>query len=268
MSEFKAGEIHNTYRAIEGSFLELLQHGENSGKDKMWAIGPLHQRKDVKELNDQDRRLMEWLDKQEPKSVLYVSFGTTTTFSESEIKELALGLEQSGVKFLWVLRDADRLDVVSNEKERRTQLPDGFEERMRGTGIVVREWVPQVEILRHPSTGGFMSHCGWNSCLESISMGVPIATWPMHLDQPMNAVLITEVLKVGVPVMEWRQRDELVSSSMIGKAVQKLMASEEGDVIRSRVVEMSEAVKHSVVEGGDCRLEWDCFVSHITRERS
>ena len=72
------------------------------------------------------------------------------------------------------------------------------EERTKGKGMVVREWVPQVKILGHPSTGGFMSHCGWNSCVESISMGVPIAAWPMHADQPFNAVLITKVLKVGV----------------------------------------------------------------------
>ncbi|PON41457.1 UDP-glucuronosyl/UDP-glucosyltransferase [Trema orientale] len=266
MSYSKSGELHNTYRAIEGSFAELLAHDKNSRKKKTWAMGPLPQNKNLKELRNQDKSLMEWLEKQEPKSVLYVSFGTTTTFSDNQIKELALGLEQSRVKFLWVLRDADRLDASSNEEERRTKLPYGFEERTRERGIVVREWVPQVEILGHPSTGGFMSHCGWNSCIESISMGVPIATWPMHFDQPTNAALITKVLKVGVAVVEWRQRDDLVNSSLISKAVIKLMASEEGDEIRRRVVEMSEEIKHAVAEGGDCRLEWDCFVSHITRE--
>ncbi|PON36679.1 UDP-glucuronosyl/UDP-glucosyltransferase [Parasponia andersonii] len=265
MSYSKAGELHNTYRAIEGSLVELLVNKKNSGK-KMWAIGPLPQMKNSTELRSQDKFLIEWLNKQEPKSVLYVCFGTTTTFSDKEIKELALGLEQSGVKFLWVLRDVDRLDVSSNEEERRTQLPDGFEERTRENGILVREWVPQVEILGHPSTGGFMSHCGWNSCMESLSMGVPIAAWPMHLDQPTNAVLVTKVLKVGVAVVEWTQIDELVSSSMISEAVRKLMASEEGEEIRRRVFEMSEAIKCSVSQEGDCRLEWDSFVSHITRE--
>ncbi|PON53927.1 UDP-glucuronosyl/UDP-glucosyltransferase [Parasponia andersonii] len=262
--KFQAGEIHNTSRAIEGSFLELLANDNTGGEKKIWAVGPLHQTTVSEEPRDSDKWLLEWLNKQEPNSVLYISFGTTTTFSNEEIKELALGLEESGVKFIWVLRDADKVNIFSDEEGRRPELPDGFEERMNGMGIVVREWVPQVKILGHPSTGGFMSHCGWNSCLESISMGVPIATWPMHSDQPYNALLIMKLLKVGVAVMEWGQRDELVSSSMINRAVRKLMASEEGDEIRKRAKEMGDAVKRSAVEGGGCRLEWDSFIAHIT----
>ncbi|PON86713.1 UDP-glucuronosyl/UDP-glucosyltransferase, partial [Trema orientale] len=263
--ECQAGEIQNSSRAIEGSFLELLADDNTGRGKKMWAVGPLHQTTVSKEPRDSDKWLLEWLDKREPNSVLYISFGTTTTLSNEEIKELALGLEESGVKFIWVLRDADKVNIFSDEEGRRPQLPDGFEERMKGMGIVVREWVPQVKILGHPSTAGFMSHCGWNSCLESISMGVPIATWPMHSDQPYNALLITKLLKVGVAVMEWGQRDELVSSSMINRAVRKLMASEEGDEIRKRAKEMGDAVKRSAVEGGGCRLEWDSFIAHITR---
>ncbi|PON81185.1 UDP-glucuronosyl/UDP-glucosyltransferase [Trema orientale] len=269
MSHFKAGELHNSSRAIEGSFLELLSNDQILLKRlKMWGVGPLHQTIIFKDLmKDQDMYVLEWLDQQEPNSVLYISFGTTTTFSNEEIKELALGLEQSGVKFIWVLRDADKVNIFSHEEERRPQLPDGFEERMKemGMGMVVRKWVSQVKILGHPSTGGFMSHCGWNSCMESISVGVPIAAWPMHSDQPYNALLITELLKVGVAVMEWGKREELITSSMISKAVKKLMVSDEGDEIRDRVVEMGDAVKRSVAEGGDCRLEWDSFIAHITR---
>ena len=98
-------------------------------------------------------------------------------------------------------------------------------------------------------------------------MGVPIVAWPMHSDQPMNALLLTALLKVGVAIIEWKQRDELVSSSMIKKAVRKLMASEEGNEIRKRAKEMGEKIKQSVTEGGDCRLEWDSFAAHITRSR-
>uniref|UniRef100_A0ABL6V3E6 Glycosyltransferase n=1 Tax=Cannabis sativa TaxID=3483 RepID=A0ABL6V3E6_CANSA len=181
-----------------------------------------------------------------------------------KIREIAIGLEESGVKFIWVLREGDKLVDLG---KRLSQVPDGFEERMKGMGMVVREWVPQVKILGHSSTGGFMSHCGWNSCMESIGMGVPLLTWPMQSDQPFNALLITKVLKVGVAVMEWSQRNELVTSSMISRGVRRIMGSdsEEGDEIRKRVVEMSEGVKQSVEEGGDCRLEWDSFIGHITR---
>ncbi|PON53928.1 UDP-glucuronosyl/UDP-glucosyltransferase [Parasponia andersonii] len=264
LSHFKAGELNNSCRAIEGSFIDQIS--SISSKMKRWAVGPLHQMTTYKELiKDQDKWLFEWLDQQEPNNVLYISFGTIFTLSDEDINEIALGLEQSGVKFIWVLRGhADKVNSLSNEG-RGPQLPDGFEERMRGMGLVVREWVPQVKILEHPSTGGFMSHCGWNSCMESISMGVPLAAWPLQVDQPLNALLITEVLKVGVAVREWWQRDELVTSSMISRAVRKLMASEGGEEMRKRVAEIGEKVKRSAAEGGDCRLEWDSFIAHITR---
>ena len=262
--KFQAGELYTSNKIIEGPFLDLLANDNNGGEKKVWAVGPLDQ---TTIFENRDKCLiLEWLDKQEPYSVLYMSFGTTVTLSNEEIKELAIGLEHSKVKFIWVLRDADKANIFSNEEERRPQLPNGFEERMKGMGMVVREWVPQVNVLRHPAIGGFMSHCGWNSCVESLTMGVPVVAWPMHSDQPFNAVLITKLLKVGVAVMEWGQRDEsLVTSLMISRAVRKLMDSKEGDEIRKRAEEMGNAVKRSVTEGGDCRLEWDSFIAHITR---
>ncbi|KAF4362759.1 hypothetical protein F8388_022416 [Cannabis sativa] len=266
--KFQAGEIFNTCRAIEGAFLESLVNDIGVEKNKFWAVGPLHQttmtRNELR--RDQDKWLLDWLDKQEPNSVLYISFGTTTIFSDEEIKEIAIGLELSGVKFIWALREGDKCDVLgTNEEGEGPQVPDGFEERMKGMGIVVREWVPQVEILGHSSTGGFMSHCGWNSCMESISMGVPLVTWPLHTDQPINALLITHVLKVGVAVMERQQRDEVVSSSTISRAVRTLMASNEGGEMRKRAEELGAEVRKSTEEGGVTRMEWDSFIAHITR---
>ncbi|KAI8538023.1 hypothetical protein RHMOL_Rhmol09G0068400 [Rhododendron molle] len=104
--------------------------------------------------------------------------------------------------------------------------------------MVVRDWAPQVEILGHPSTGGFMSHCGRNSCLESITMGMPMAAWPMHSDQPKNAFLVTDILRVGLPVNTWKQREETVTSSTIAKVVQNLISSKEGEEIRKRAEEL------------------------------
>ncbi|GAY63589.1 hypothetical protein CUMW_226830 [Citrus unshiu] len=101
--------------------------------------------------------------KQAPKSVVYISFGTTSTTDE-QINELAIGLEESKTKFTWVLRDADKGDIFA-EKGRRVEFPHVFEARMEGVGIVIRAWVTQLEILGHPSTGGFMNLCGWNSCM-------------------------------------------------------------------------------------------------------
>ncbi|KAL0404888.1 UNVERIFIED_CONTAM: Zeatin O-glucosyltransferase [Sesamum radiatum] len=148
---------------------------------------------------------------------------------------------------------------------RKAELPEGFEERVKERGIVVRDWAPQLEILGHFATGGFMSHCGWNSCMESISMGVPIAAWPMHSDQPRNAVLMTEVLKIGLVVKDWARRDETVTGSTISRALERLMGSGEGEEIRQRAQELHGAVRRAWADGGITRLEMDSFVAHISR---
>ncbi|KAK4485436.1 hypothetical protein RD792_008076 [Penstemon davidsonii] len=264
---YRAGDIHNTCRLIEAPYLDLLAREDETGNRKRWAIGPILPTKLSLANKSSDGKLkcLEWLDKQEAKSVIYVSFGTTTSLSDEQIEELALGLEQSKQRFLWALRDADKGNVFDGEV-RRVKLPEGFEERVKEMGIVVRDWAPQPEILAHPSTGGFMSHCGWNSCIESITMGVPIAAWPMHSDQPRNTMLVTDILKIGLVVREWTQREELVKASTIENVVRRLMASEEGNEIRKRAEELGATVRQATEEGGVSRVELDSFIAHITRD--
>ncbi|OVA11551.1 UDP-glucuronosyl/UDP-glucosyltransferase [Macleaya cordata] len=132
--------------------------------------------------------------------------------------------------------------------------------------MIVRDWAPQLEILAHASTGGFLSHCGWNSCMESLSMGVPIAAWPMHSDQPMNTMLVTQELKVGIAVREWANRDELVSSNVIESAVRKLMVSKDGQDMRRQAEELGIGVRQAVVsKDGNSRAALESFVAHISR---
>ncbi|KAL3533738.1 hypothetical protein ACH5RR_007259 [Cinchona calisaya] len=259
-----SGRIYNSCKAIEAPFLDFLAKEEISENKPQWALGPFNP---VTISNQRRHKCMEWLDKQIPNSVIFISFGTTTTFSLEQIKELAIGLENSNQKFLWVLRDADKGDVFDEKSRRNIELPKGLEERVKRRGLVVRNWAPQLKILGHFATGGFMSHCGWNSCMESISMGVPIAAWPMHSDQPRNAVLITKLLKVGLMVKEWdcRDHEQLVTSSVIEKAVRMLMAAEVGHLMRKRAAEMATVVQRSVAEGGDTRMELDSFIAHIAR---
>ncbi|KAK6791234.1 hypothetical protein RDI58_010315 [Solanum bulbocastanum] len=130
--------------------------------------------------------------------------------------ELAMRLEQSTQKFIWVLREDDRGDIFTGEA-RKLELPEGFEEREKAS--------------------------------ESITMGVPIAVCPMHGDQPNNGFLVTEMLKIGLIVREWYKCEDLVSASTIEKVVRKLMASEEGDSIRKRAKELGEAVRRSIENG-------------------
>ncbi|WMV23059.1 hypothetical protein MTR67_016444 [Solanum verrucosum] len=232
--DIRSGDIHNTSKVIESKYIDLMEQAEISLNKKQWAIGPILPTK-LDYISNRENICLDWLNKQPPRSVLYVSFGTINSFSDRQIKELAMGLEQR------------------------------FEERVKEVGLVVREWAPQSEILAHSSTGGFMSHYDWNSCLESITMGVCIAAWPIHTDQPINGFLVTEILKIGLLVRDWGKREEVVSASTIKSVVRKLMASEEGGLIRKRAEELGEAVRQSTEKGGASQIELDSFIAHITR---
>ncbi|MFS7943268.1 putative trans-zeatin O-beta-D-glucosyltransferase [Helianthus anomalus] len=244
--KISSGTLYDTSKVFEDKYLELLKH---------------------EKVTSESIKLFNWLNKQEPNSVLYVSFGTTVSLTDEEVKEIAFGLEESGQKFIWVVREADKADIFDGV-DRRVELPEGYEERVESSevGVVMRGWAPQLEILKHSSTGGFMSHCGWNSCMEGITMGVPIAAWPMHSDQPRNATLITEVLGTGIYAREWVRRDEKVTAALVSEAVRRLMASEEGCQVRKKAAELGVAVRQSVEEGGDMRKELDEFLGHITRQ--
>ncbi|KAJ9543878.1 hypothetical protein OSB04_023585 [Centaurea solstitialis] len=263
---FNCGNLHDACKVIDGKFIDFLSEEGICGSKKQWAMGPFNPVAINGNENPSKRyKLLNWLDKQAKDSVVYVSFGTMTSLSNEQIQELAIGIEKSEQNFIWVLRDADKGDIFEGEV-RRIELPEGFEERVEGRGLVVREWAPQLEILAHPATGGFMTHCGWNSSMESITMGVPMAAWAMHSDQPRNATLITEVLKIGISVTNWDPRGHLlVMSSTIEKIIRKLMASEDGDEMRKRARKLGDDVRRSVEEGGVTRMEIDSFVTHITR---
>ncbi|KAL2940925.1 Zeatin O-glucosyltransferase [Bienertia sinuspersici] len=259
---FESGWLYNTSRDLEGRYVHLMEKLPISVKH--FAIGPFHPM-DGFESNHQ---CLEWLDKQEKGSVIYVSFGSTTSLTHDQIQELAKGLEECGQKFIWVLRKADSNDVFDQDndtKMKEPQLPQEYEEKVKNKGTVIRDWAPQIEILAHKSVGGFMSHCGWNSCIESLSMGVPIAAWPMHSDQPRNAILVSEVLKVGVVVRDWAHRSELVTSNSIKNAVNKLMVSKEGKEMKERAIKLGESIRGSIVDGGASHVERDAFIAYITR---
>ena len=178
--------------------------------------------------------LLEWLDRQRPSSVVFVSFGSETFLSRDQARELAIGLEESGFPFLWSLRDPQFLD------DYRELLPDGFENRTRDRGLVVQGWVPQVRILSHPSVGGFLSHGGWSSAMEALSYGLPLILLPRRLEQGLNARQITTELKAGLEVE--RGDDGSFSRESICKAVKMVMAGEEGKSMRSKAVEAGDIV--------------------------
>ncbi|KAI3694532.1 hypothetical protein L1987_77499 [Smallanthus sonchifolius] len=123
-----SGTLYDTSKVFEEKYLELLKHEEvTSGTTKNWAIGPFNP-VTVSDHGVEWIKLFNWLDKQEPDSVVYVSFGTTVTFTDEEVKEIETGLEESGHKFIWVVREADKADIFDGDDERRVELPEGYGE--------------------------------------------------------------------------------------------------------------------------------------------
>ncbi|KAG5574902.1 hypothetical protein H5410_055036 [Solanum commersonii] len=164
---------------------------------KIVPVGPPVQ--DLITNDADDMELIDWLGTKDENSTVFVSFGSEYFLSKEDMEEVALGLELSNVNFIWVARFPK-----GEEQNLEDALPKGFLERIGERGIVLDKFAPQLRILNHTSTGGFISHCGWNSVMESIDFGVPIIAMPMHLDQPMNARLIVEL---GVAVEMVRDDD-------------------------------------------------------------
>ena len=132
---------------------------------------------------------LKWLDSQPKVSVLFISFGSVSSLRAAQITALAKGLEESGQKFLYVCRPPSKVDgrdPIDGELKPSKYLPEGFEKRIKGQGFLVPGWAPQLEVLSHPAIGGFLTHCGWNSMLESLCKGVPLLAWPLQAEQRMN----------------------------------------------------------------------------------
>ncbi|KAG6500191.1 putative cis-zeatin O-glucosyltransferase [Zingiber officinale] len=261
-----SGMLFNTCRVLEGEFLDMLAQEPEYCSKKLFAIGPLSPLAVVAgERLASSHDCLNWLDEQPPASVVYVSFGTMTTMSGEEVRELAQGLLLSQQRFLWVLRDADRGDIFAAEEGddgRRMKLAAEWEEKVGKRGMVVREWAPQLDILAHQATGAFFSHCGWNSCSESLCLAVPMVAWPMHSDQPINTALVVDYHGAGVAV---RGSGEAVGREEIAAAIRRVMVGEESEGVRRQARALGEAVRAAVADGGASRAELDAFVALITR---
>lgn len=172
-----------TCRAIEGKYIDYLSC---LLQKKIVPVGPLVQEP---AMEDKPMKIIEWLSAKNPGSTVFASFGSEYFLSREDREQIALGLELSNVNFIWVIRFPVGEDIGLEEA-----LPKGFLDRVGDRAMVLEGWAPQGRILKHPSIGGFMSHCGWSSVMEGIKFGVPIVAAPMHLDQPPNARLYICVL--------------------------------------------------------------------------
>jgi hydroquinone glucosyltransferase len=253
----RAKKIHLFDGVFVNSFVEFEEDAikglkEEKNKPMVFPVGPIIQKVSIGDENGS--KCLTWLEKQEPKSVLFVSFGSGGTLSQDQVNELAYGLELSGKKFLWILRSPNGVAnatyfVGENEIDDPLKfLPNGFLERTKEQGLVVPFWGPQIQVLEHSSTGGFLSHCGWNSVLESVVYGVPVIAWPLFAEQGMNAAMLCNGVKVALrPKVSdggLVERDEIV------KVVRGLFDGEEAVEMRRRIECLKSFANEAIDELG------------------
>lgn len=252
------GILVNSSISIEPNAFCYFDHVPASDYPPVYPVGPILCFKDRPILDPLERdRVMTWLDEQPESSVVFLCFGSLKSLAASQIQEIAQALEVVGCRFLWSIR--------ADPKEYPTPsdiLPDGFMNRVSNLGFVCG-WAPQVEILAHKAIGGFLSHCGWNSILESLRFGVPIATWPMYAEQQLNAFTMVKELGLAVEMrLDYVLADgEVVKADEIARAVRSLMEGE--DVPRRRLKEIGEAAKEAVMEGGSSFVAIERFIDEL-----
>ncbi|RRT70973.1 hypothetical protein B296_00028084 [Ensete ventricosum] len=248
------GMVVNSFQELEADYINL---SKKVSEKKVWHIGPLSLHNRYSKENAMrgnaasisSDEYLKWLDSRKPRSVLYINFGSLVRCSTEQLHEIALALQASGHPFIWVVRHGGELS---------TWLPEGFEERViaKGKGLLVTGWAPQLLILNHASVGGFVTHCGWNSCLEGVTAGVPMVTWPLCAEQFFNEKLLVDVLNVGAPVgatsCTFIAEDRaVVNADKIQKAVDEVMGSgEEAEQRRKRAETLKESASKAVEEGG------------------
>ncbi|KAF2319825.1 hypothetical protein GH714_019440 [Hevea brasiliensis] len=253
--QFKEKDTELRFREVRGimvnTFLELESHAIESFKTlPVYPVGPILNVESNGRNTHQE--IMQWLDGQPVASVVFLCFGSMGSFGEDQLKEIACALEHSGYRFLWSVRrppPPGKPASPTDYENPQEVLPQGFLERTAAFGKVIG-WAPQAAILAHPAVGGFVSHCGWNSVLESLWFGVPIATWPMYAEQQFNAFEMVIELGLAVEIkMEYsKESGMMVNCDEIERGIRCLM--ENNSEKRKKVKEMSEKGRMTLIEGG------------------
>ncbi|KAL9327640.1 hypothetical protein ACSQ67_002643 [Phaseolus vulgaris] len=250
--------LPESFYDLESAYYE---HYKGVMGTKSWGIGPVSlwanqdasdkaARGYAKEEDEEEEEWHKWLNTKAKSSVLYVSFGSMNKFPYSQLVEIAHALEDSGKDFIWVVRKNDG----DGEGEK---FLEGFEKKVKESkkGYLIWGWAPQLLILENPAIGGLVTHCGWNTVVESVNAGLPMVTWPLFAEHFFNEKLVVDVLKIGVSVgaKEWRNWNqfgsEVVKREDIGNAI-GVMMSEESEELRRRAKTLSDAAKRAIQNGG------------------
>ncbi|KAK9062360.1 hypothetical protein SSX86_019546 [Deinandra increscens subsp. villosa] len=246
------GIVVNTFRELEPYALDSLC-SSYIGLPPVYPVGPVVDHVGPAKWHPNrsgHERAIQWLDRQPDSSVVFLCFGSMGSLNRAQVREIATGLERAGYRFLWVLREPakTKLELPNDyEKLEEDLFPEGFVDRTAERGFVCG-WVSQVSVLAHKAIGGFVSHCGWNSILESISYGVPIATWPLYGEQHLNAFEMVKEIGLSVEI-RLGEGNDLVLAEEVERGVRELMDGGDSE-LRKKVKEMSEKSKKALMKNG------------------
>jgi hypothetical protein len=275
----------SSYGIVVNSFEELeydyVKEYENVMNKKVFCIGPvsLINKEDLDKFERgnkssiEDKKCLEWLNSRENGSVIYVCLGSLCRLVPSQLIEIGLGLEASNRPFIWVVKTSgENFGVLEKWLE-----DENFEERVKGRGLLIKGWAPQILMLSHPSIGGFLTHCGWNSTTEGLCSGVPMMTWPLFAEQFLNEKIIVEVLKIGVKIgveVQVRFGDEkkagvLVKKNRVMEAIEMCMkGGEVGNERRKRAKELGKIARKALEDEGSSRFNISSLIQDIMEYQS
>ncbi|KAH7856346.1 hypothetical protein Vadar_000426 [Vaccinium darrowii] len=259
-SESNPKILVNTFEAIELEALKVTK------KYNLTAIGPLipsafldgRDPSDTSfggDLFQKTKDYTGWLNSKPESSVIYVSFGTLLNFPKSQMEEIALGLLETRRPFLWVIREKENKDEQKEEDKLCCM------EELEQQGNIVA-WCSQLDVLSHPSLGCFVTHCGWNSTLESLASGVPVVAFPHWSDQGTNATMLEDVWKTGVRVK--RNGEGIVKSDEVKRCIEKVMGVEDkGEEMRNNAKKWKDLAREDVKEGGSSDKNLKAFLEEV-----
>ncbi|CAN1178210.1 7-deoxyloganetin glucosyltransferase [Linum perenne] len=251
--------VIHTYEAFEADVLAAINA---LYPNRVYTIGPmqliLNQIKESNPLGidsirynlwEEEPECLRWLDSKPPNSVIYVNFGSIAVMSKENLIEFGMGLVNSDVYFLWVIRP----DLVSGES---ATFPPEFEEKVKKLGFI-SGWCPQEEVLNHSAVGGFLTHCGWGSIIETATAGVPVLCWPFFADQPTNCKFSCMDWGIGMEIEKNVKREDLE------ELVRELMNGKKGEKMRNKAQEWARLAREATGPGGSSTVGFDRLVNEV-----
>ncbi|GKU97972.1 hypothetical protein SLEP1_g11036 [Rubroshorea leprosula] len=247
--------VLNTFDQLEHDVLVDLA----SSLPPVYTIGPLHLLVNQipqsplssigTNLWKDEPECLHWLNSKDPKSVVYVNFGSITVVTAQQLVEFAWGLANSKQSFLWIIRP----DLVRGDS---AVLPPEFLEETKDRSMMV-SWCPQEQVLKHPAVGGFLMHSGWNSTIESISFSVPMICWSFFAEQPTNCRYACIEWGNGMEIDSNVKRDE------VEKLVRELMEGIKGGEMRKKAAEWKRKAEEAACPDGSSFLNLDKMINEV-----